>query len=340
MDDELETAIAPIVVPLRLGEYQFLDTIGSGAFSVVKQGFSSTANRPVAIKIVPKARLNTPDIMRSFQNELSITCELHHPNIVECYGHQEDRLNYYVIMEFCPGGDLFPVLLQRSRLSESEARPLIHEILSAVEHLHSRGICHRDIKLENGLLDSSGHAKLSDFGFARFFSADELLHTRCGSLCYTAPEVATSQPYSGPQADMWSCGVMFFVMLTGAIPWVSGANPVALIQEIQRVKPRFPAYLSPLIQDLIRGMMMIEPSQRISAAEALTHPWVTQNTEHLKGNVSQALSFQNVHSILGDGGPSRLPPLIPGGEKQAVRGGFSHGPHLRVGNRRRALLVP
>jgi serine/threonine protein kinase len=131
----------------------------------------------------------------------------------------EDRLNHYVIMDFCPRGHLCNVVLEFSKLPEPKAQRYLTDILPGLAYIHSAHNCHRDIKLENILIDAEEHAKLSDFGFGRMIAPDELLTTQCGSLFCPVPETAAERPYDGKQADIWSYGLLFFVMVTGTLPW-------------------------------------------------------------------------------------------------------------------------
>jgi serine/threonine protein kinase len=221
---------------------------------------------------VSKSSLEDPHRSQAFDQELSICQSLRHPNIVEFIDHLEDRLNHYIVMEVCVNGSLYSHITTRTKLPESAAISFMNQIFSALQYCHRLGFVHRDIKPENILLDSADHAKLSDFGLGR--STDGLLSTHCGSLCYTAPEVCAGQKYLGPPADIWSCGVLLYVMVTGTIPW-SAPNVPAMRLQIQRADYRQPWQVSRACQDLLQRMLTPDPSARITIPEVRAHAWMT-----------------------------------------------------------------
>jgi serine/threonine protein kinase len=194
-------------------------------------------------------------------------------------------------MELCSHGRLLDRIAKDGKLPEATACALMREIVAGLSYLHSVGVVHRDIKPENILLDADDHAKLSDFGLSRIIeSEDALLRTKCGSLCYSAPEVSLSDVYNGQLADVWSLGVVLYVMVTGALPWGAVANPAQLIARMRRPELAFPAALSDGCRKLI--VCMIEPrvEQRITLDEAMGHPWVTGAPElHRAATLSQMM---------------------------------------------------
>jgi serine/threonine protein kinase len=258
--------------PLRIGDYDILDTLGSGSFSVVKSAVHRLSSRHVAIKVVAKSVLEDARIAEAFDNELFIFRSLQHPSIVQFIEHLEDRVNHYVVMELCDGGPLLNHILKHTKLPEPTAIPLMSQIIGALRHLHSLGFVHRDVKAENILLDGRNRAKLSDFGFS--CEAAGLLTAQCGSLCYTAPEVCSGLAYLGQPADVWSCGVLLYIMVTGMLPWSSVSNVPALMAEIRRADCRPPWYVSRPCQDLLRRLLTPNPAQRITLEEAASHRWL------------------------------------------------------------------
>lgn len=163
MTDELQ-----VFAPKKIGKYNFQGTIGEGAFSVVKLVQHCESREYFACKVVPKSRIQTSHLHARFEAEIRINQQLHHPGIVEMYDLLHDELNYYIIMEFCPNGELFQYIIDKQHLSESEAQPIFRQILETLEYIHSMGISHRDMKPENLLIDKVGHIKISDFGLSRF----------------------------------------------------------------------------------------------------------------------------------------------------------------------------
>lgn len=259
--------------PSSIGPYVFQGTIGDGAFSVVRLVREVESGTYYACKIVPRERINTANLQFRFEQEIRINQQLHHPGIVEMYDLLSDDVNYYVIMEFCPNGELFQLIVDNKNLSEAEARPLFRQILETLDYIHSMGVSHRDIKPENLLMDRLGFVKISDFGLSRFIGANGLVATPCGSPCYASPECISGAPYDGVTTDVWSAGVILFAMLTGQLPWTK-RNQAQLFRQIRRGEYSVPRDLSPLCQDFIRGLMNVDPKQRMTIPEALEHHWM------------------------------------------------------------------
>ena len=180
-------------------------------------------------------------------------------------------------MEYCPNGELFSQIVAKKRLPESEARLFFKNILDGVLFIHSCNIAHRDLKPENILIDAEGHAKISDFGLSKYVGDAGLTSTSCGSPCYVSPDVLTGKEYDAKKSDMWSCGVILYTMVTGLLPWTR-RNQVELFQQIRNCQYRVPAYVSPECSNLIKSLMNPDPEKRLSAEEALNHPFMEATT--------------------------------------------------------------
>ncbi|KAM4566529.1 serine/threonine-protein kinase SIK2 isoform 2-T2 [Odontesthes bonariensis] len=198
---------------------------------------------------------------------------LDHPHIIKLYQVMETKNMLYLVTEYAKNGEIFDYLAKHGRLSELEARRKFWQILSAVEYCHNRNIVHRDLKAENLLLDGHMNIKIADFGFGNFFQPGEPLATWCGSPPYAAPEVFEGQQYEGPQLDIWSMGVVLYVLVCGALPFDGPTLPV-LRQRVLEGRFRIPYFMTEDCEHLIRRMLVLDPSKRLSVAQIKEHKWM------------------------------------------------------------------
>jgi len=262
-----------VVTPKRIGDYDIRGVIGEGSFSIVKLAYDNIQQRYFACKIVPKHRLMALNLVNRFESEIRINQQLHHPGVVALVDVLKDDVNFYVIMEFCPNGELFQFIVDKGRLQEDEAKHKIKQILETIKYIHSLGITHRDLKPENILLDQYGQMKISDFGLSRFVDSNGLANTPCGSPCYASPECISGKPYNGKTTDIWSCGVILYAMVTGQLPWTK-RNQAQLFSQIRKGEYSVPHYVSPECSDLIQQLMTVDFSRRITVDQALSHRWL------------------------------------------------------------------
>ena len=292
--------LSHIKIPNRIGNYQIKGTIGEGAFSVVRLAYDDKHKQYFACKIVPKSRLSSNSLQRRFEEEIRIDQQLHHPGVVSLIDIIQDDFNFYVIMEFCPNGELFQYIVDRSRLTEDEAKPKMKMILDSIRYLHSLRISHRDLKPENILLDQYGQPKLSDFGLSRFVGEDCLVSTPCGSPCYASPECISGQPYNGLTSDVWSCGVVLFAMVTGQLPWTK-RNQAQLFEQIRNGEYTIPRFVSQNCYSLLRGLLTVDITKRLTIEQALNHPWFANvpdiELQHYK--VTSSVSLKRVDEYFG-----------------------------------------
>ncbi|CAN0889429.1 CBL-interacting serine/threonine-protein kinase 9 [Linum grandiflorum] len=198
-----------------------------------------------------------------------------HPNVVNIYEVMASRSKIYIVLEFVDGGELFDKIANHGRLREDEARKYLQQIINAVDFCHSRGVYHRDLKPENLLLDSYGVLKVSDFGLSAFapqLRGDGLLHTACGTPNYVAPEVLKDKGYDGSASDIWSCGVILFVLMAGYLPF-DESNLMSLYQKICNADFTFPSWFSPDSKRLIKRILDPNPLTRMTIAEILEDEW-------------------------------------------------------------------
>ncbi|XP_005987323.1 serine/threonine-protein kinase SIK2a isoform X1 [Latimeria chalumnae] len=258
--------------PVRVGFYDIERTLGKGNFAVVKLARHRITKTEVAIKIIDKSQLDAVNLEKIYR-EVHIMKMLNHPHIVKLYQVMETKNMLYLVTEYAKNGEIFDYLANHGRLSEPEARRKFWQILSAVDYCHSRNIVHRDLKAENLLLDNNMNIKIADFGFGNFYKAGETLATWCGSPPYAAPEVFEGQQYEGPQLDIWSMGVVLYVLVCGALPFDGPTLPI-LRQRVLEGRFRIPYFMSEDCEHLIRRMLVLDPSKRLTVAQIKEHKWM------------------------------------------------------------------
>jgi serine/threonine protein kinase len=245
----------------------------------VYKAFNRTTKNEAAIKIVSQSSLIDKESIRNFNNEVSVLKLLNHDNIIKLFDVYEDKFNYYLAMEVVAGGELFERIASKVFYNESEARELCRCILGAIHHCHRQNIAHRDIKPENLLMASKTDdftVKLCDFGFSEIVNGDSL-SGYMGSPIYMAPEVITHNTKYGKAIDMWSFGVMVFIILGGYPPFYD--EDVFLLEEkIQTATYEFHdeywSSVSEDAKDFIRKCLVVDAKARMTADEATNHSWV------------------------------------------------------------------
>lgn len=259
----------------RIGKYELGRTLGEGSFAKVKSAANVETGQSFAVKILDKDNLFHYKIVDHFKREICTLKLIKHPNVVRLYEVLATKKRIYIVLELVNGGELFEQVLRNGKLEENEARKYFQQLIDAVGYCHSRGVYHRDLKLENVLLDENGNIKISDFGLSAVpqqFREDGLLHTTCGSPNYVAPEVIAGRGYDGATADVWSCGVILFVLLAGWLPFDDN-NLVVLYHKIFKGEFKFPKGLSAGARRLIKKILNPNPKTRISLAEIVEHEW-------------------------------------------------------------------
>ena len=246
--------------------------LGEGNFSTVKLATHSLTDENVAIKILDKTRMTSNQDKERLHRELSILKIMHHNNIVQLYTIIESQCSVYVIQEYLEGRELLEYINSKGRLSENESCRFFQQIISGLEYLHECGICHRDLKPENILLVHSKTLKLIDFGLSNFFRKGQLLGTACGSPCYVPPEMVMEKKYNGTLSDIWSAGIILYLMLVGNLPFNDEDNQI-LYQKILSGKYEVPYHLSADAKDLLSKIIEVNPSKRINIEGIKNHPW-------------------------------------------------------------------
>ncbi|KAM3937441.1 calcium/calmodulin-dependent protein kinase type II subunit delta isoform 5-T5 [Leptodactylus fuscus] len=264
-------------------EYQLFEELGKGAFSVVKRCMKITTGQEYAAKIINTKKLSARDHQK-LEREARICRLLKHPNIVRLHDSISEEGYHYLVFDLVTGGELFEDIVAREYYSEADASHCIQQILESVNHCHLNGIVHRDLKPENLLLASKSKGaavKLADFGLAIEVQGDQQAWFGfAGTPGYLSPEVLRKDPYGKP-VDMWACGVILYILLVGYPPfWDEDQH--RLYQQIKAGAYDFPSpewdTVTPEAKDLINKMLTINPAKRITASEALKHPWICQRS--------------------------------------------------------------
>lgn len=260
---------------LRIGKYELGRTLGEGSFAKVKFARNVQTGENVAIKILDKDKLLKHKMIGQIKREISTMKLIRHPNVIRMYEVMASKTKIYIVLEFVTGGELFDKIATSGRLKEDEARKYFQQLVNAVDYCHSRGVFHRDLKPENLLLDASGFLKVSDFGLSALpqqVREDGLLHTTCGTPNYVAPEVVHSKGYDGAKADLWSCGVILFVLMAGYLPF-EDSNLMALYKKIYKAEFTCPPWFSTSAKKLVKRILDPNPVTRITTSEVLENEW-------------------------------------------------------------------
>lgn len=253
-------------------QYEIGDQIGEGTFGKVKLAIHKITNEKVAIKMLDKHKIKNEENQKRIDREIEVLKKVNHHNIIRLYSIIENDSKIFIIQEYAPGSDLFEYIHKNKKLSEKEACLLYQQIISGIEYLHNLGISHRDLKPENILITNSNVLKIIDFGLSVLYSKNELLNTHCGSPCYASPEMIEGKSYRGLPADIWSSGIILFLMLTGHLPFNELTNK-KLYAKIRTGKFTIPKELSHEVKDLIKKILEINPRKRIKMSEIKEHPW-------------------------------------------------------------------
>lgn len=273
-----------------MGRYEIGKQLGQGTFAKVFYARNLTTGLAVAIKMINKDKVMKVGLMEQIKREISIMRLVKHPNILQLYEVMASKSKIYFVLEYAKGGELFNKIAKGGKLSEDVARKYFQQLVSAVDFCHSRGVYHRDLKPENLLLDENENLKVSDFGLSALAESkrqDGLLHTTCGTPAYVAPEVLSRKGYDGAKADVWSCGVILFVLVAGYLPF-HDTNLIEMYRKISRAEFRCPRFFSTELKDLLHKILVPDPSTRISISRIKRSAWYRKPVEaHAKKNEAE-----------------------------------------------------
>ncbi|KAH0930062.1 hypothetical protein HID58_015789, partial [Brassica napus] len=264
------------------GKYELGKLLGCGAFAKVYHARDRRTGQSVAVKILNKKKLlANPTLVNNVKREISIMRRLSHPYIVRLHEVMATKGKIFFTMEFVKGGELFNKISKHGRLSEDLARRYFQQLISAVGYCHAHGVYHRDLKPENLLVDENGNLKVTDFGLSALtdqIRPDGLLHTLCGTPAYVAPEILSKKGYEGAKVDVWSCGIILFVLAAGFLPF-NDPNVMNMYRKIYRGEYRCPRWMSPDLKRFVSRLLDINPETRITIDEILKDPCSIGETE-------------------------------------------------------------
>eukprot|EP01063_Lacrimia_lanifica_P033234 TRINITY_DN585_c0_g1_i1.p1 TRINITY_DN585_c0_g1~~TRINITY_DN585_c0_g1_i1.p1 ORF type:complete len:450 (+),score=216.44 TRINITY_DN585_c0_g1_i1:49-1350(+) len=287
-------------MPKKIGKYELGKTLGTGTFSKVKHGVDTETGLTYAIKIIDKAQLAKEHMEEQLKREIAVMKLLRHDHIVQLKEVLQTQKHIYIMLELVTGGELFEKIVQCKKFEEDVARRYFQQLIMGVHYCHQQGIAHRDLKPENLLLDANDDLKITDFGLSNLQrggvgGGGTLLQTVCGTPNYVAPEVLKEKGYNGITADIWSCGVILFVMLAGFLPF-DDPNMNALFNKIERGDFRMARHFSAPVQAIINKMLVVEPEKRATMPDIIDDPWFQINFDRSKlekSRVSQRVSVTN-----------------------------------------------
>ncbi|XP_023001416.1 CBL-interacting serine/threonine-protein kinase 23-like isoform X1 [Cucurbita maxima] len=289
----------------RVGKYELGRTLGEGNFAKVKFARNTETDDNVAIKILDKEKVLKHKMISQIKREIATMKLIRHPNVIRMFEVMASKTKIYIVLEFVTGGELFDKIVSRGRMKEDEARKYFQQLINAVDYCHSRGVFHRDLKPENLLLDANGVLKVSDFGLSALpqqVREDGLLHTTCGTPNYVAPEVINNKGYDGAKADLWSCGVILFVLMAGYLPF-EDSNLVALYKKIHKAEFTCPPWFSTNAKKLIKRILDPNPATRITIPEVIENEWFRKG--YKPPTFEQAdISLDDVDAIFNETGVS------------------------------------
>ena len=270
--------------PVAIGNYKLGEIIGTGSFSKVR--LATSGEEKVAIKMIKiDAIQESRKLVDSIEREISILKSLDHPNIVKYISNVTTNNQVCIITEFIEGMELFQFVVKQKRLSEEVTRTIFYSLVKVIGYMHENGIAHRDLKLENVMIQTDSLStpskylvKLIDFGLAHRFTNSHLLSTRCGSEEYAAPEIIRGNKYCGMKSDVWSLGIILYACLCGNLPFnPDSSGSKSLFDKICKCEIKFPAYLSSSARSLLTKLLTVDPIKRPDISTILTHSFFLVN---------------------------------------------------------------
>ncbi|KAF7119451.1 hypothetical protein RHSIM_Rhsim13G0189200 [Rhododendron simsii] len=268
---------------LLLGRYEVGKLLGHGTFAKVYHARNVKTGESVAIKVIDKEKILKGGLIAHIKREISVLRRVRHPNIVQLFEVMATKSKIFFVMEYVRGGELFNKVA-KGRLKEEVARKYFQQLISAVGFCHARGVYHRDLKPENLLLDEDGDLKVSDFGLSTVsdqIQQDGLFHTFCGTPAYVAPEVLGRKGYDAAKVDIWSCGVILFVLMAGYLPF-HDQNIMAMYKKIYKGEFRCPRWFSPELTRLLTRLLDTNPDTRITIPDIMNNKWFKKGFKHIK----------------------------------------------------------
>lgn len=288
-----------------IGDWDFIRTVGAGSMGKVKLARHNVTSEKCAVKIVPRAaklfqraHANDPPLksteeaaqrQKEFEKEVArdkrtiregaLGRLLFHPHICRLYEMVPMTNHYYMLFEYVEGGQLLDYIVSHGSLNEKYARKFARGIALALDYCHRNNVVHRDLKIENIMINLKGDIKIIDFGLSNLYMPKSLLKTYCGSLYFAAPELLSAKPYTGPEVDVWSFGVVLYVLVCGKVPF---DDPVVSVlhEKIKKGHVEYPSFISKECVSLLSRMLVVDPSRRATLLEVIQHPWMNKGYEY------------------------------------------------------------
>ncbi|XWS24013.1 hypothetical protein CRYUN_Cryun28dG0064900 [Craigia yunnanensis] len=293
------------MVVRKVGKYEIGRTIGEGTFAKVKFAQNTETGESVAMKILDRSTIIKHKMVDQIKREISIMKLVRHPYVARLHEVIASRTKIYIILEFITGGELFDKIVHNGRLSEAEARRCFQQLIDGVEYCHSKGVYHRDLKPENLLLDSQGNLKISDFGLSALPEQGvSLLRTTCGTPNYVAPElilrvVLSHKGYDGAVADVWSCGVILYVLMAGYLPF-DELDLTTLYSKVGRAEFSCPSWFPVGAKSLIHRILDPNPQTRITIEQIRSDEWFKKGYVPVRLLEYEDINLDDVNAVFDD----------------------------------------
>ncbi|KAK4778589.1 hypothetical protein SAY86_006117 [Trapa natans] len=290
------------MVVRKVGKYEIGRTIGEGTFAKVKFAQNTETGESVAMKVLDRSTIIKHKMVEQIKREILIMKLVRHPCVVRLHEVLATRTKIYIILEFITGGELFDKIVHHGRLSEAESRRYFQQLIDGVDYCHSKGVYHRDLKPENLLLDSQGNLKISDFGLSALLEPGvSLLRTTCGTPNYVAPEVLNHKGYLGAVADVWSCGVILYVLMAGYLPF-DELDLTTLYTKIEHAEFSCPSWFPVEAKSLIRRILDPNPETRITIEQIRGNEWFNKNYVPVRLLDYEDVNLDDVNAAFDDDG--------------------------------------
>ncbi|KAJ6235187.1 protein kinase [Anaeramoeba flamelloides] len=264
---------------LKCGEYLLGPTVGEGSFGIVRLAKHLPTQFKVAIKIISKKKFILKQKSKEqLVREMKILRLMNHSNVIRLFDVFTNETHFFIVMEFVNGGELVDYLTSKQKIKAKAIKKIFVQILSGVDYCHQLQIVHRDLKLENVLIDQEMNIKIIDFGLSNFVEKGQLLKTYCGSPSYSCPEILSRRKYDGFKADVWSLGVILYALIVGKLPF-NADNPMKLYKKIVTGSYLIPNFVDKEAANLLSAMLCVDPKKRITIEQIKNHPYINPDNE-------------------------------------------------------------
>ncbi|KAH7834541.1 hypothetical protein Vadar_017198 [Vaccinium darrowii] len=279
---------------ILFGKYELQTLLGQGAFAKVYRAKNLRTGQSVAIKAMSLQNVQKGGLTELVKREISIMHRLHHPHIVRIFEVLATKKKIYFVLEFAEGGELF-AKVRKGRFNEHLSRRYFQQLISALSYCHSRGVFHRDLKLENLLLDEKLDLKVTDFGLSALtdqIQPDGLLHTRCGTPAYLAPEILANKGYDGAKVDIWSSGIILYALNAGYLPF-NDRNIMDMYRQIYKGTFRCSEWTSPELKRFLHRLLDSNPNTRITVEQIMGDPWFKKGYKHIHTDATDCFGLED-----------------------------------------------